>query len=174
MYMNLKPLAWLYNMVYTFLILAAFLVHWMSSECIMQTLKGWQQTAGISVLIFSAMLPRSPSLLAQALWISTDTPSCIWDGLWCNEGLDPCSCTLHLPVASTDAEWNSFKAYWCFVFLPYQSTSSANKRVFEWSYSCLTNGNGNCWSQRNSMGDKADRPPQLIWKTARFLSQPAF
>lgn len=52
----------------------------------------------------------------------------------------------------------------------YQSTSSANRCAFGWSYYCLSNENGKCWPQRNCMGDKADRPPQLTWKTTRVFS----
>lgn len=47
----------------------------------------------------------------------------------------------------------------------YQSTSFANRCAFGWSHYCLSNENGKCWPQRNCMGDKADRPPQLAWKT---------
>lgn len=47
------------------------------------------------------------------------------------------------------------------------TTASANKCVFEWSYSRLMDENDH---RRYSVGDKADRPPQLIWKTARLLS----
>ncbi len=173
MCMNLKPHVWI-NMGYTFLTLTAFLAHWSEVDALCRHTKMLTANCTQLRLYSPAMPPHSPSSLVQALQISTDTPACIWDGLWYNEDLDPCSCSLRLPVASTDAEWNRFTAYWCFVFLSHQSTSSANKCVFEWSYSCLTNENGNCWSQRNSMGDKADRPPQLIWKTARFLSESAF
>lgn len=161
MYMNSKRWLWIY-MGYTSLTLAAFSVHWMHNA---ETQNCWQQTA----LILSCN-----ALPAEALWISMDTTATIRDGLWYNEVLYCCSCTLHLPVTSTDAEWNCFEAYWCFVFLSYQSRSSANKCVFELRYSFLTDENGNCLSWRNSMGNKADLPPQLTWKTDRFLSQSAF
>lgn len=170
MHMNSKPRVWIY-MRFTVLTLTTSLVYWKSSECIMQTHRNVDCKLQAALHFPSpAVPPRSPFLL----WISVDTPARICDGLLYNEDLDPCSRTLRLPVTGADAEWNCVKAYWCFVFHRHQSTSSANKCAFEWSYSCLTNENGNCWSQRNFMGDKADRPPQLIWKTARILSQSAF
>lgn len=154
-----------------------FWVHWTSTGCIMQGHKNVDSELQAALCSYSpAMLPRSPYLPELELWISTDSTSndCIWDGLRCNEDLGPCSYTLHLSVTTIEAAWNCFKAYWHFVFLSCQSTSSANKFVCKWSYSCLTDENGICWSRRNSMGDKADRPPQLIWKTARLLSHSVF
>lgn len=89
--------------------------------------------------------------------------ACIWDGLWYNE--DPCSSTLHLQVAPEMSETLSkcFDVLFCH---SQPSTSSANR----WSYYCLGNENGNCWPQKSCMGDKADRPLQSTWKTARLLS----
>lgn len=162
---------WIPSHSFTFLTSAPFWVHWKSTGCIIQRHKDVDSELH-AALCTPAVLPCSRYLLKLELWISMDTTAWIWNGFWCNEDLDPQSCPLYL--STTDAQWNCFKAYWCFVFLSHQSTSSANKCVAEWSYSCLKDENGICWSWRNCMGDKADRPPQLIWKTARFLSHSAF
>lgn len=186
MYMNLKSWPWIY-MCFSSLTLAAFSVHWKSTECIIQKHKKMLR-ANCRQLCAHPLLPclhvRAHRLHLHS-WISADARARIWNGLWYNEDLDllqprsPPPITPPTPSTTTThsnqhwcSELDCLEAYWCFVFSPSAAaTSSANKRVFEWSYSCLADGNGNCWSRRNSMGDKADRPPQLIWKTARSPQQ---
>jgi len=133
-----------------------------------------RRAAGVSVLTVSCSESSTLSIPASRRTEDLYRHSSLWDGLWDNEDLD--SCTLHLPGTGTDAEWNCFSSVWMFLFshLFFLLTSSANKCVFEWSYSCLAvkmyaaDHKGMVWSY------KTDRPPRLLWKTAWFLSENAF
>lgn len=158
---------WIY-MGNTFLTLTALLVHWKSSECFMHQQKCWQQTAGRSTLILSGNA-STHTIFAVNLW--THRPASKMDSDIMKIPAVALSMSPYPALMLSETVAKHIDVLFCH---SYQSSSSANRCVFGWSYYCLRNENGNCWPRRKCMGDKTDRPPQLTWKTARFLSQSVF
>lgn len=152
----------------TFLTLTALLVHWKSSECFMHQQKCWQQTAGSSTLILSGNA-STHTIFAVNRWMHQ--PASKMDSDIMKIPAVALSMSPYPALTLSETVAKHIDVLFCH---SYQSASSANRCVFGWSYYCLSNENGNCWPQRKCMGDKTDRPPQLTWKTARFLSQSMF